>query len=95
MTDAWSELGPVGKTFERLVAERVHARSGRERVRDKHVQTLHPVGHAAGGDTLDLGNLPMPASVVEVGIMSVPIPRCETFVLREPLGHVTHQPAGF
>ena len=48
---------PVGQQVERLVAERVDARSRRERVRDEHVQALHPVGHAAGRDAVDLRHL--------------------------------------
>ena len=46
-----------GSSVERLVAERVHAGPGGERVRDQHVQALDPVGHAAGGDAGDLGHV--------------------------------------
>ena len=41
---------PLARLGEGLVAEWVHPRTDRQRVRDQHVQALDPVGHAAGGD---------------------------------------------
>ena len=43
-------------SVEHLVAERVDARPMRERLAGQHVEALDPVGHAAGGDALDLGH---------------------------------------
>ena len=42
---------------EHLVAERVHAAALGQRLAGQHVQALDPVGHAAGGDPLDLGHV--------------------------------------
>ena len=42
---------------EHLVAERVHAAALGQRLAGQHVQALHPVGHPAGGDALDLGHV--------------------------------------
>ena len=53
--------GPLPTTWaarQRLVAERVDARAGGQRMRDEHVQALHPVRHAARADAVDLGDAP-------------------------------------
>ena len=42
--------------LEHLVAERVDARALGQGLAGQHVQALDPVGHAAGGDAVDLGH---------------------------------------
>ena len=49
-SDAGARGPPLADLVERLVAERVHARPGGQRVRGVHVQALDPVGHAARAD---------------------------------------------
>ena len=60
-SDRTQTQGPAShhapNSVEHLVAEGVHPRSGRQRVRGQHVQALHAVRHAAGRDALDLGYL--------------------------------------
>ncbi len=53
---ARAALPPGAQQVEHLVAEGVHAPALRERLAGQHVQALDPVGHAAGGDPLDLGD---------------------------------------
>ena len=61
----WSRSGPTQgpeahhspSSVEHLVAERVHAAALGEGLAGQHVQALDPVGHAAGGDPVDLGDL--------------------------------------
>src|SRR6478735_7328308 len=66
-SDTGPRLPPCAQGLEHLVAERVHPRSGRQRMGGQHVQALHTVGHAAGRDALDLGDLAQREPVVEVG----------------------------
>ena len=46
---------PLPQQVEHLVAERVDPAALRQRLAGQDVQALDPVGHAAGGDALDLG----------------------------------------
>ena len=50
-------LPPVAEQVEHLVAQRVHAATLGQRLAGEHVQALHPVRHAAGGDPVDLGDV--------------------------------------
>ncbi len=52
--DTRSGRPPVAQLVEDLVAERVHATTLGESLRGQHVQALHAVGHAPGGDAVDL-----------------------------------------
>ena len=58
---------------ERLVAERVDARPGGERVRDQHVQALDPVRHAAGRDARDLRDVAELGPARQVVLVRAPV----------------------
>ncbi len=47
---------PFADGCDGLVAERVDAGAGRQRVAHEDVQAFHAGGHATGGDTVDFGN---------------------------------------
>src|SRR3569833_113698 len=80
------------KELQRLVTERIHARTDRERVRDVHVETLDPPGQAPGGD-LVAERLDRVA-LGEVGLVGALVPRGELGIGGEPLGHLLHDPGG-
>ena len=75
-------LPPLAEQVEHLVAERVHAAALRERLAGEHVQALDPVGHAAGGDPLDLGDArPSSARRGEVALVRGAVRRGQLGVL--------------
>ena len=88
---------PVAEQVEHLVAERVDAAALGQRLAGQHVQALHPVGHPAGGDALDLGHaLPDLAGELgarsEVALVRRGVRRGQLGVGGEPVLHLLHQP---
>ena len=83
---------PLAELVERLVAERVDAGPGGQRVRDGDVQALDPVGHPAGAD-LGAERLDRVA-FGEVGLVRAPVGRRQLRVLGEPGRHLPHAALG-
>ena len=86
--------GPLPTTrqqLEHLVAERVDARPGGERVGGQHVQALHPVRHAAGGDARDLGTSPRRGPVGEIGAVRGGVRRRQHGIGGQPGLPLLHQ----
>ena len=57
ISDTGAPVPPGTEQRDDLVAERVHARPGGERLGRQRMQALDPVGHPAGRDLLDLGDV--------------------------------------
>ena len=85
---------PLGQGGQRLVAERVRARTFGERVRDEHVQALDPVGHPARGHAGDLGHHLDRLPRGEIALVCRAVGSRQVGVGREPLGHLAHHAAG-
>ena len=92
-TDGYAgpELHHSPELVEHLVAERVDPTALGQRLAGEHVQALHPVGHATGGDARDLGHLADLGAGSEVGMVGSQVRRSELVVLGQPLGHLAHQ----
>ena len=76
-----ARLPPFPELVEHLVAERVDPTALRQRLAREHVQALHPVGHAAGGDARDLGHLADLGARCEIGLVRPQVRRGELLVL--------------
>ena len=90
--DAGARRPPLAELVERLVAERVHARPGGQRVRDGDVQALDPVGHPAradvGAERRD------GVAFGEVRLVRAPVGRRQLRVFGEPGRHLLHPALG-
>ena len=83
----WNVTGPQFNTLHAMfmtqytelsvavddIAERIHSWAGSQRVRRKHMQALHAVGHSAGTDAVDFGNVAQLRSLSKVGLMCLAI----------------------
>ncbi len=91
---------PFGDSGDRLVAERVHARTGGQRVAHEDVQALDAGRHSAGRNAVDFRNGTDPGPGADrgtggqIGLVGGAVtPRQERIVL-EPAVHLVHQPGG-
>ena len=81
---------PVGQRV-RAPRRRAGWRPARgQRVGHQHVQALHPVRHAAGGDAGDLGDLLDRAADREVALVRVAVCGAQLVVDIQPSGHLAH-----
>jgi hypothetical protein len=67
----------VTKGIERLITKRVDSRADGQGVPDQHMKTLHPGGHSAGRDALDLGDVAKLTTTAKVVLMGADISRSQ------------------
>src|SRR6478735_10572774 len=95
LLDARPRRPPVAEPVEDLVAERVDPAPHGERLAGEDVEALDPVGHAAGADAVDLGDVepgPLPhlGAELEVALVRRAVGRGELLVGAETLLHLLH-----
>ena len=95
MRHAWAGRPPRLEPIERLVAERIDPTPGGQRVPDQYVQALHPVGHAARADAVDLLDVPDLLAAGEVRLVRGPVASGQIGVAAQPVGHLAHQAGRF